>query len=63
MTGAILWRTPEKLCMARGTALWTSSHVPRFHLTDLHFPHSGAVQKKNFPSQPKIATNGAEDTT
>ncbi|MBB5934134.1 hypothetical protein FHS42_001160 [Streptomyces zagrosensis] len=63
MTGAILWRTPEKLCTARGTVLWTSPRVSRCHGPDLGFLYLRAVQKKNFPTRPKIATNGAEKTT
>lgn len=63
MIEAILWRTPEKLCMGWRTALWTSSAQSSTHRCELGFSCPRAVQKKNLPSRPKIATNGTESTT
>ncbi|TGB05666.1 hypothetical protein E4099_19070 [Streptomyces palmae] len=55
-----LWRTSPILCTTRGTVLWTSPHSPQDHPSDLRVLHPQAVGKKNFPSRPKIATNGTE---
>ncbi|QLE73023.1 hypothetical protein FGW37_16750 [Streptomyces rectiverticillatus] len=60
MTGPILWRSPRILCTRRGKPLWTNTQPPRAHASDLRFRHPPAVEEKNFPRPPEIATNGAE---
>ncbi|GLV76871.1 hypothetical protein Shyhy02_48710 [Streptomyces hygroscopicus subsp. hygroscopicus] len=60
MMRPILWVSRANLCTGRGTALWTNPQSPREGKPDLRFLYPGAVQKKNFCPQRKIATKGAE---
>lgn len=61
MMGSILWVSRANLCTGRGTVLWTNTQSPREDPSDLRFLYPGAVQKKNFRPQRKIATKGAEE--
>ncbi|GHC36499.1 hypothetical protein GCM10010507_07120 [Streptomyces cinnamoneus] len=63
MSGPSLWRTALNLCTGRGKALWTNTQSPAPHASDLQFCHPPAVEEKNFPTRPAIATNGAEKIT
>ncbi|RLV01631.1 hypothetical protein CTZ27_12990 [Streptomyces griseocarneus] len=60
MRGPKLWRSPRILCTTRGKPLWTNTQSPSPHRPDLRFHHPPAVEEKNFPARPKIATNAAE---
>ncbi|PAU48646.1 hypothetical protein CK936_12225 [Streptomyces albireticuli] len=63
MTGPILWRSPRILCTGRGKPLWTNTQSLPTRTSDLRFRHPPAVEEKNFPHRPKIATNGAGKMT